>query len=142
MNIVDELVSLYRQEKWHKIRMSNREASIYYQDLLERGRILYIPQGDEILGYVYFSKINLTQLGYLVLADTISPDIYDENGTILYVSSLFVVPKYRHLGITRKLRKLLIEKNPDCDFLTGETQGKHRKSWAVYKLKKEGAIHG
>lgn len=136
-SVLDQLVELYEDEPWHSTRISPSQAMQYYSRMLAEDRIITCIDGEgTVLGYVEYCRVNLGMLGYLVVANEITPDFHDPNGTIIYVSGLYIIQNYRQFGIIQYLKKELLRKNPDADYLTGETQGKHRKHWAVYRLRK------
>lgn len=136
MGVLDQLVEFYHREEWHATRISDDEARAYYMRLFQTGRIITCMEGDLLLGYVEFTRVNLTQLGYLMLADTIDTDIYDPKGHVVYVSGLYIPEQFRSVGVIQHLKREIIAANPDAQFLVGETQGRHRKSWAVYRINK------
>lgn len=143
MSIIDRLIEIYEHEDWHMRRLNYDELRIYYRNMLAQGRIILVMEEDTILGVCEFARLNLSQLGYVMLSDSITPDIHDERGSIVYVISLYIDPECRGVGMVNYFRKELERLNPEAAFFTGETQGKHKKVWHIYKRSHKGAAkHG
>lgn len=131
--MIEQLIDIYHREHWHETRMSDEETRYYYETMLKRGQILTYVENGEILGVCEYAKLNLAQLGYVMISDTINPDIHDDNGMVIYITSLYVKPECRGIGMVSYFKSELEKLHPAVNYFTGETQGKNRKVWHIYK---------
>lgn len=144
MTILDQLVDFYnRHESFHKARLSDSNIRDYFLAMGHGGRLIVCVDGEKLLGYCDFSRLNFSQLGYVVLSDIASPEINDSYGSIVFVNTVCVAPEARGLGVVKYLHKELINRNPDASYIVGKRQGKRYKPIVIFKRGKNKVVeHG
>jgi hypothetical protein len=134
MNTVDQLWSFYEQESWHKKRISKEEHDSYVSKLLSLGNILTVSDGDVLLGYVEFWRIDFEQFGRIICGEHFSA--YHENvqgGLIAYVANTFIRPEMRSTDVYKRLRTQFLRANSHCTHFVGEARRKKSEPVKVFK---------
>jgi len=120
MSIIEQLIDIYQNhEIWHKRKLSYADSKEYFIRLLSSGNIIIFMDDDDLCGYVEFWRITPEQFRKILDKDFY---VFDENitdGSICYISDLFIHKKYRR-GITIKyLKQIFMNINRDCTYFIG-----------------------
>ena len=135
--IVKQLTQIYlREEKWHSTYLDEESANEYHKELLQRGNILSCSQGDLLLGYVEFWRINYEQFGRIICGEGFSALCEDViHGYIAYVANTYIRPEYRKGEVYKMLRDRFFEFNKDCTYFVGHARRKKSEPVKVFKVK-------
>lgn len=131
--------------------MSDSEIDRYHAYLLSNNAISMVFEGERLLGYVSYYRINYEQLGRLVCQlpfNAIQEDIV--SGNILYLIDITIDPEYRGTKVIKELKQMFFERNADCEFFIGHAIYKKRsqpirvfkKTEIMQKYQKEMCNHG
>lgn len=139
--IIKQLWEIYdKSEWWHKEKLAKEEADKYHSILLNQGNIITCSEGDNLLGYVEFWRINYEQFGRIICGEGFSALCEDViHGHIAYVANTFIRPEYRKGEVYKMLRDRFFEFNKECTHFVGEAR---RKKSAPVKVFKRSQIHG
>jgi len=134
MNIINQLIKVYyAEENWHKKILSPKETEKYHKELLRKGRIIYVEEKGELLGYTESWRINFEQLGRLVCHASFSA--YLENvtdGNIAYVANTWIKKEHRKGKIYKILRNRFFSLNKDCEYFVGKALRKKTQPIKVF----------
>ncbi len=131
--------------------MNDEQIDNYHRYILSQDAIRYVFEGERLLGYVAYYRINYEQLGRLVCQlpfNALSEDIV--SGNILYLIDVTIDPEFRGKEVWKLLRDALFEKNADCEFFIGHAIYKKRsqpirvfkQTEIMKKYQKELVTHG
>lgn len=132
--ILTQLWEFYEQETWHKTRIGREDADLYHAKLLAFGNILTVSEGDILLGYVEFWRINYEQFGRLICGEHFSAYHEDvQSGPIAYVANTFIRPEWRSTSCAKELKRAFFEANSHCTHFVGEARRKKSAPVKVFK---------
>lgn len=115
--------------------MNPQQVFIYYKTMMGTGRIVTITSSTgEMLAFIEFSRINFEQLRHIVSSGEINPSMWDDDGTIIFVSDLYVYPKFKKSGVLNYFKDELLDRNPLCSYMIGQHQNKKSKNFAVHRI--------
>ena len=112
MNLIKELVKIYRFKSHHVTPLTKKQSTKYFTRALKDGSIYYKVFKKRIIAYVEVWRLSFRQLEKLTLKTF---DYYNEDicsGDICYVADLYIDPDFRHTGMIREMKKELF----DTDF--------------------------
>jgi hypothetical protein len=120
MNIINQLIDIYhKHEIWHRKKLSIDDSKEYFIRLLSSGNIIIFMDGDKLCGYVEFWRVNPEQFRKILDKNFY---VFDENisdGSICYISALFVHKEYRRSIAIKYLKQIFMNINRDCTFFIG-----------------------
>ena len=139
MSIAEQLTEIYlKYETWHKNKLSEEEANIYHDTLLNKGNIIVVRDGETVVGYTEFWRLTYEQFGRIICGEPFSATHEDvQTGQIAYVANTFVKKEYRKGQVIRMLKDRFFEANTLCTHFCGEAR---RKSCAPVKVFKRNQI--
>jgi ribosomal protein S18 acetylase RimI-like enzyme len=133
MDIVKQLVEVYKKLHNDTLALTNLEASRYYSQMLAHNRIQIELDNVNVVGFIESWRLNYEQLGRVVCwkdFSALTEDVY--SGNIAYVSDIWVDESKRKNGI----EKLLIDKfrkaNEDADYFVAEKNKSKVKYFRCY----------
>lgn len=135
MNVVNELVKVYfEHEWWQKEKLSEEEATDYHDCLLQKGRIVPLLLGSELVGYVESWRINFEQFGRLLCHEPFSAMWEDvQTGKICYLANIWIRKDHRNSWAIKMLRSKFFMQNFACDYFVGEALRKKTQPVKVFK---------
>lgn len=135
MTIVDQLWEFYEKyEDWHKSRLAEAEARVYFTALLERGNIITVADGDRLLGYVEFWRLNYEQFGRIICGEEFSALHEDvSSGNVAYVANTYILPTARRGQVFKMLRDRFFAANRLCTHFIGEARRKNCAPLKVFR---------
>ena len=138
MTIPEQLTEIYALETWHKTRLSNEESNKYHDTLLNSGNIIVVNDGDRVVGYCEFWRLNFEQFGRIIAGEPFSATCENvQDGQIAYVANTYIMPQYRRGGATKMIKDRFMEVNKLCTHFVGEAR---RKSCAPVKVFKRNRV--
>lgn len=141
MDLTEQLTRIYLDhENWHASKLDEENSRLYHRELLERGNIITMLDGDLLVGYVEYWRLNYEQFGRIICREPFSAIQEDvQTGNIAYVANTFILPAYRKGQVYKRLRDRFFEVNKLCTHFVGEAR---RKSSAPVKVFKRGEVYG
>lgn len=119
LNIIKSLTFIYLNcETWHKNKLSEADANVYHERLINQGNILTYVEDGILIGYVEVWRINYDQLGRILCE--VPFYVFDENitnGNIAYIHNMWIKPEHRMNLVKRKILKEFFNKFASCEFL-------------------------
>lgn len=127
-SIIEQLIDIYQNhENWHRKKLSYDDSKEYFIRLLSSGNIIIFMDDDDLCGYVEFWRITPEQFRKILDRDFY---VFEENitdGSICYISALFVHDKHRK-GITIKyLKQIFMNINRDCTYFIGHETNRNNR---------------
>lgn len=134
-NIIDKLNWIYfHVETWHKKKMSEDEATKYHKKLLREGNILCYLDGENLIGYVEFWRINYEQFGRIICREHFSGYLENiKDGNIAYVANTWIDEQHRNTQVYKELKLKFFSVNYKCDYFVGEALTKKAQPVKVFK---------
>lgn len=137
MDLVNSLTRIYlNEENWHKTKLDEESSNDYHRELIRKGNILTVVQGDKLLGYCEFWRINYEQFGRIICGERFSAmgeDVW--TGNIAYVANTFIQPEARKKEVYKMLRDRFFEVNKDCAYFVGNARRKKSEPVKVFRVK-------
>lgn len=135
MSIPEQLTYIYlNNENWHKHKLSEEEANLYHDTLLNKGNIIVVRDGEDVTGYVEFWRLSYEQFGRIICGEPFSALHEDvQSGQIAYLANTFIRENYRHGEVTRMLRERFLEANTLCTHFCGNARRKKSEPVKVFK---------
>lgn len=128
MNIISQLIDIYQNhENWHRKKLSVEDSTEYFIRLLSSGNIIIFMDDDKLCGYVEFWRITPEQFRKVLDKDFY---VFDENitdGSICYISALFVHKKYRNSIAIKYLKQIFRNINRDCSYFIGHETNRNNR---------------
>lgn len=136
MNLLDELVRFYYSyDKFQKEYLSPEEAVKYHKTILEKGRVEWISDGINLLGYCESWRINFEQFGRIICGEPFFVEIEDiESGSIAYLANTTVHPDYRKEWVLKEISKKFFNSNTDALYFCGQAKRKKTQPVKVFKM--------
>lgn len=133
-SLIDQLVMMhYAYETWHDY-VDPLDVRGYFEELNDRGNIVYDEVDGELTGYIEFWRINYAKFGYLMLTNNFNVREWDTTrGNIVFVANMTIVPEHRGTDVINRLRDKLFARIKDYEMLCGF---RHKR------LKKPVIVHG
>lgn len=134
-NVLDKEILLFELLRFYKhidVQTDNpmtNDAQImnYHNHLIEQDAIRVIMNGDRLLAYIAYYRINHEQLGRIICQEPFNACSEDiKSGNICYLIDVTIDPDYRLTEVGNMLKKLFFEKNQDCDYFIGHAIYKKR----------------
>lgn len=95
MDILSELRRVYKEEWWHRNRISDEELDLYHSRLISQDNLIYIWDNG-LAAYIEFWKVNKNQMKEIIGNNRWSPiDNNVTSGDMAYVANIWVSPEYR-----------------------------------------------
>ena len=136
MMLLDELIRLHKTETWRDAcKMSADDVLAYYREMLESERIIPYIVGDELIGYVEYTRLNYAQLGYIVCQQRVFPELFDPQGEIVFIIDLWVKDSKTFGNLINYFKEEILRKSPHVIYMVGQHQGKRLKPYSIHKLK-------
>lgn len=124
MDTIHQLVDIYfKEEWWHKNRMSQEKAYNYHKQMYEQGNIQVYEDMGLVLGYYQVYFVNSKQLEDLVMNrpfHELTEDI--RNGNIAYLANLWIDKPFRKGSVFKTLYTKFFEQCRNCKMIVGEEQ--------------------
>ena len=131
--IQDLMRIYYEEEKYHKTKLSRKEAERYFKALLEKGRLLITRYEGSVVAYAEVFRINKNQLQRIIMGQSFFPCTEDiNNGDICYINALWVDPEHRNGLVSKELKRRVFFQNRDCKMFCGHRNKKTRE-FKVYR---------
>jgi len=127
----------FNEEGWHKAKLSEEEATKYFDNLLEKGNIIYYEEKGKLLGYVEFWRINYEQLGRILCHASFSSYLENvQTGNICYFANCWIDKDQRGKREVFKILKFkFFNKNGDSDYFIGQALRKKHQPVKVFTRK-------
>lgn len=135
MNIPEQLSLIYLElEHWHKEKLTYEESLSYFDHMLNSGNIITVCDGDFVVGYVEFWRINYEQLGRLMCGEGLAAQAEDiTTGNIAYVANIYILEHYRNAGVFKMLLSRFRIVNDLCTHFCGEPRMSGNQSFRIFK---------
>ena len=137
MILINELMQKHKEEAWRdRYQMTTDETLVFYRSMLESERVIPYIINNELLGYVEFTRINYAQLGYIMCQERFFPELYDQQGEIIFIVDLWTKPDANvGLNLIRHFKEQIMQRMSHVSYMVGQHQGKRHKPFAIHKIK-------
>ena len=137
MSLAEQLTNIYlREENWHDTKLSKEDAINYHERIIFSGNCITVEDGDFLVGYCEFWRINYEQFGRIICGERFSALTENiTNGYIAYVANTFIRVDYRNGKVYKMLRDRFFEANRDCQYFVGEARRKKAGFIKVFNRK-------
>ena len=117
MDIVEQLVKLYFNDELYTKSLTELEARRYYSKMLAHGRVQVYLDKCNVIGLIESWRLTYEQLGRVICwteFDALEEDV--NQGDVLYISDIYIVPHKRNNGVLKILMKMLEESNQTAKY--------------------------
>lgn len=135
MEIIDQLWDIYsREEHWHRYKEPKESIDRYHERLIENGNIITLSDGELLLGYCEFWRLDYEKFGRIICGEHFSAYHEDvQSGYIAYLANTFIRPEHRNGSVYKMLRNRFFEANSHCTHFVGEARRKKSAPVKVFK---------
>ncbi len=140
MKILQQLTEIYlKEETWHESKLSAEYSDKYFKKLLDQGNIFYILRQGTVLAYMEVWFVTKEQLAHIMEGKSFhGSEEKVEDGRYAYVNSIYVKPRFRHLGLVNRLHRMAhISKRKNNLIAIVLKEHKHGGRFRVFNIKGE-----
>lgn len=114
MTLLSQLIKVYKQLHKDTLALSDIEAERYYTKMVNDGRIEYVLQNDELVGFLESWRLTYEQAGrVLCWKDFNAVEENVKDGGIIFLVDIWVKEGYRDGTINKVLINAYKEANKD-----------------------------
>ena len=142
-DIIHQLWDIYQQEYWHTKRLPFEQFEYYTKRMIDKGNLFYGLDGEKVIGYCEFWRINFEQFGRLMCGIDLPCEEDLQHGNIAYVANVWIEKGLRSTKIIENMLDVFYTINKDCEYVVGRRL-KNGEPIRVHKMLREqiGAIDG